>query len=215
MTEPSASAPPDPAAQPRRRGRRSGGADTRAGLLAAARVEFADRGFDGATVRRIADRAGVDPAMVNHWFGGKEKLFLAALDLPIEPEQVRERVLRGPDDAVGERIVRTFLTVWDTGGGAPMAAMLRSVAGHDAAARMLREFVGRAILVPVTRVHSPDRPDERGALVAAQLIGIGMIRYVVRLEPLASAPREDVVAAVGPTVQRYLTGNLGATNPEE
>ncbi|GAA4983755.1 TetR family transcriptional regulator [Pseudonocardia tropica] len=215
MTEPSATAPPDPGAPPRRRGRRSGGADTRAGLLAAARAEFADRGFDGATVRRIAERAGVDPAMVNHWFGGKEKLFLAALDLPIEPEQVRERVLRGPDDAVGERIVRTFLTVWDTGGGAPMAAMLRSVAGHEAAARMLREFVGKAILVPVTRVHSPDRPDERGALVAAQLIGIGMIRYVVRLEPLASAPREDVVAAVGPTVQRYLTGNLGSTNPEE
>ncbi|WP_224386504.1 TetR family transcriptional regulator [Pseudonocardia sp. ICBG1293] len=215
MTDPSAPSPPDPGAPPRRRGRRSGGADTRAGLLAAARTEFADRGFEGATVRRIAERAEVDPAMVNHWFGGKEKLFLAALDLPIEPEQVRERVLSGPQDAVGERIVRTFLTVWDTGGGAPMAAMLRSVAGHEAAARMLREFVGKAILVPVTRVHSPDRPDERGALVASQLIGLGMIRYVVRLEPLASAPREEVVAAVGPTVQRYLTGNLGSTNPEE
>mgnify|MGYP000008706003 CR=1 FL=1 len=96
-----------------------------------------------------------------------------------------------------------------------MAAVLRSVAGHDVAARMLREFVGGAILRPVTRAHSPDRPDERGALVGSQLIGLGMMRYVVRLEPLASAPREDVVAAVGPTVQRYLTGNLGSTNPEE
>lgn len=215
MTEPSATAPPDPGAAPRRRGRRSGGADTRAGLLAAARVEFADRGFDGATVRRIAERAGVDPAMVNHWFGGKEKLFLAALDLPLEPAQVREHLVSGPGDTVGERIVRTFLTVWDTGGGSPMAAVLRSVAGHEAAARMLREYVGKAILVPVTRVHSPDRPDERGALVAAQLIGLAMIRYVVHLEPLASAPPEDLVAAVGPTVQRYLTGNLGSTNPEE
>ena len=215
MTDPSATAPPDPGASPRRRGRRSGGADTRAGLLAAARAEFADRGFDGATVRRIADRAGVDPAMVNHWFGGKEKLFLAALDLPVDPAQVRRMVLDGPADRVGERIVRGFLTVWDTGGGAPMAAVLRSVAGHDIAARMLREFVGGAILRPVTRAHSPDRPDERGALVGSQLIGLGMMRYVVRLEPLASAPREDVVAAVGPTVQRYLTGNLGSTNPEE
>ncbi|MEJ8277819.1 TetR family transcriptional regulator [Pseudonocardia spirodelae] len=214
MTEPSAPAPPPGGAPPRRRGRRSGGADTRAGLLAAARAEFAERGFDGATVRRIAERAGVDPAMVNHWFGGKEKLFLSALDLPVDPGTVRELVLTGPGDGVGERIVRGFLTVWDTGGGTAMAALLRSVAGHDVAARMLREFVVGAILRPVTGRWSPDRPDERGALVASQLIGLGMMRYVVRLEPLASASREEVVATVAPTVQRYLTGNLGSTKPE-
>ncbi|MER5674381.1 TetR family transcriptional regulator [Pseudonocardia alni] len=215
MTEPSATAPPDPGASPRRRGRRSGGADTRAGLLAAARAEFADRGFDGATVRRIAERAGVDPAMVNHWFGGKEKLFTAAMSLPVDPGEIRGLVLEGPVDGLGERIVRGFLSVWDPGDGGAMAALLRSVAAHDVAARMLREFVGGMVLRPVTERFCPDRQAERGALVASQLIGIGMMRYVVRLEPLASTPAESLVATAGPTVQRYLTGNLGSTNPDE
>lgn len=199
----------------RRRGRRAGGMDTRAGLLEAARAEFAERGFDGATVRRIAERAGVDPAMVNHWFGGKEKLFVATLDIPLDPVAVRAAVLTGDDDGIGERIVGRFLGVWDaaTGGGA-MAAMLRSVTAHEFAARMLREFVTRVILQPVVDRVAPDRPAERGALVASQLIGLAMMRYVVRLEPLASASREEIVRTVAPTVQRYLTGNLGSTKPD-
>ena len=208
-------APVGPGPRGRRRGRRSGGTDTRAGLLDAARAEFAERGFDGATVRRIADRAGVDPAMVNHWFGGKEKLFTATLDLPLDPTALRAEVLGGPPDAVGERVVRGFLSVWDAaGGGGTMAALLRTVTTHEFAARLLREFVTRAILRPVVERVAPDRHAERGALVASQLIGIGMMRYVVQLEPLASMPREEVVTAVAPTVQRYLTGNLGSTNPD-
>lgn len=199
----------------RRRGRRAGGTDTRAGLLAAARAEFAGRGYEGATVRRIAERAGVDPAMVNHWFGGKERLFAASMELEIDPARVRSEVLAGDPHDTGTRVVRTFLTVWDgAGDGGAMAALLRSVTGHEFAARMLREFVTRVILRPVTERVSPDRHAERGALVAAQLIGLGMMRYVVRLEPLASAERDEVVASIGPTVQRYLTGNLGSTKPD-
>ncbi|MFP5020501.1 TetR/AcrR family transcriptional regulator [Pseudonocardia phyllosphaerae] len=205
-------AAPDPA--PRRRGRRSGGTDTRSGLLDAARAEFAERGFEGATVRRIAERAGVDPAMVNHWFGGKEKLFTASLELPLDVHRVRGTILTADPDDIGEAVVRGFLTVWDGAEGGAIAAMLRSVTAHPTAARMLREFITRAILRPVVERVSPDRHDERGALVASQLIGIGMMRFVVGLEPLASAPQEEIVAAVGPTVQRYLTGNLGSTNPD-
>lgn len=204
--------PPDPPR--RRRGRRGGGADTRAGLLSAAREEFAERGFDGATVRRIADRAGVDPAMVNHWFGGKEALFTATLDLPLDPALVRAEVLPGDPERIGERIVARFLSVWDTAGGGTMAVLLRSVTTHELAARMLREFVTRAILRPVVEQVSPDRHAERGALVASQLIGLGMVRYVLRLEPLASATGDEVVATLAPTVQRYLTGNLGSTKPD-
>ncbi|WP_300009677.1 TetR family transcriptional regulator [Pseudonocardia sp.] len=193
---------------PRRRGRRKAGADTRAQLVDAARDAFAERGYDGATVRMIAERAGVDPAMVNHWFGGKEALFTASLHIPIDPATVFPQVLAGDPEQLGERLVTRFLTVWDTTGGAPMASLIRSVASHDAAARMLREFVTRVILTRIAEVIAPDRADLRASLVGSQLIGLGMARYVVGVEPLASADRATVVAAVAPTVQRYLTGPL-------
>ncbi|MBW0102992.1 TetR family transcriptional regulator [Pseudonocardia sp. KRD291] len=197
---------------PRRRGRRAGGQDTRAVLLDAARAEFAERGFDGATVRRIAERAGVDAAMVNHWFGGKESLFTASLDIPLDPAVIRDEVLPGDPEQLGHRIVHRFLTIWDGrhgSGTGPMLTLLRSVTAHPAAARMLREFVTRAIIGPVVSRAAPDRHAERGSLVASQLIGLAMIRYVVRLEPLASAGHDDVAAALAPTLQRYLTGDIG------
>lgn len=198
---------------PRRRGRRRAGDGTRDRLLAAARSTFAEHGYDGATVRRIAERAGTDPAMVNHWFGGKQGLFTAALEFPVDPSTLVPALVEGGPDGAGERIVGTFLRVWDPSGGAALAAVVRSVAGHESAARMLREFLGRVLLSRVGTM-APDRPELRTALVGSQLIGMGMIRYVLKLEPLASAPRADVVAAVAPTVQRYLTGPLGSMNPD-
>jgi AcrR family transcriptional regulator len=193
---------------PRRRGRRPGGADTRDALLAAARAEFADRGFDGATVRVIADRAGVDPAMVNHWFGGKEALFTAAMDLPIDPKALVADLVPGDPEHLGERIVGRFLTIWDhTGGGRRLAALVRSVATHEIAARMIRQFVGMFVRRVVSSV-APDRIELRTALCASQLVGLGMVRYVLELEPLASADHPTVVAAIAPTLQRYLTGPL-------
>jgi AcrR family transcriptional regulator len=194
----------------RRRGRRPGGADTRAALLEAARLEFAERGYEGATVRRIADRAGVDAAMVNHWFGGKDALFAASIDLPISPAQIRDQVVPGDPEELGARIIRRFLAIWDETGGGPLAALIQSVAGHEEAARMLREFIKNVMVVPVVSVVAPDQPDLRGALVGAQIVGLGMVRYVLRLEPLASADHATVVAAVAPNVQRYLTGRLDA-----
>lgn len=192
----------------RRRGRRPGGADTRAALLAAAQAEFAERGFDGATVRVIADRAGVDPAMVNHWFGGKERLFAAALDFPLDPEEIVAAVTPGDAGELGERIARTFVTVWDRSGGGPLAALVRSVAGHEMAAALMRQLISRVLVHRVVAPVAPDRPDLRAALVGSQLVGLGMVRYVLRLEPLASADHATVVAAIAPTLQRYLTGPL-------
>jgi AcrR family transcriptional regulator len=190
----------------RRRGRRPGGADTRAQLLAAARLEFAERGYEGATVRRIAERAGVDAAMVNHWFGGKEALFTASLDIPVTPAQILAAILPGDPEQLGARIIGRFLTVWDATGGGPLAALIQSVAGHEEAARMLREFIQNLLVGPIVGAVAPDRVELRGSLVGSQLIGLGMARYVLRLEPLASAEHEVVVAAIAPTVQRYLTG---------
>jgi AcrR family transcriptional regulator len=192
----------------RPRGRRPGGADTRAELLAAARVEFAERGYEGATVRRIAERAGVDAAMVNHWFGGKEGLFVASLSIPVTPAQIQAEVVPGDPERLGERIVTRFLTVWDATGGGPLAALIQSVAGHEDGARLLREFITNIVVGPIVAPVAPDRPGLRAALVGTQLVGLGMVRYVLRLEPLASADPAEVVAAVAPNVQRYLTGAL-------
>ncbi|HZG89632.1 MAG TPA: TetR family transcriptional regulator [Pseudonocardia sp.] len=196
--------------RPRRRGRRPAGADTRAQLLDAARTEFAARGYEGATVRAIADRAGVDAAMVNHWFGGKEALFTASIYIPVDPGVVLAEVLPGDPERLGERIVGRFLALWDESGGAQMSTLIRSVASHEAAAGMMREFVSRVILGRVVGQVAPDRHELRAALCGSQLIGLGMVRYVLHLEPLASADHPTVVAAVAPTVQRYLTGPLDA-----
>jgi AcrR family transcriptional regulator len=194
--------------QGRRRGRRPAGEDTRATLLDAARVEFTERGFDGATVRAIAQRAGVDPAMVNHWFGGKERLFVAVMEIPVDPGEIIPRILDGDPQQVAERILRTFLSVWDANGGGALAALVRSVASHEEAAQMMREFVSRVVFGRIAAAVAPDRHELRAALCGTQVIGLGMIRYVIRLEPLASANHDTVIAAIAPNLQRYLTGVL-------
>lgn len=194
--------------EPRRRGRRPGGADTRTQLLDAARVEFAERGYEGATVRVIADRAGVDPAMVNHWFGGKEALFTASLELPINPAEILAAIVPGDPDELGARIVRRFLGIWDATGGGPLAALMQSVASHESAARMLREFITTVLVARIVESVAPDQPQLRAALCGSQLFGMGLVRYVLKLEPLASADPDTVVAAVAPTLQRYLNGTI-------
>jgi AcrR family transcriptional regulator len=194
--------------EPRRRGRRPGGADTRAQLLDAARIEFAERGYEGATVRVIADRAGVDPAMVNHWFGGKEALFSASLELPINPAEVFDRIVPGDPDQLGARIVRGFLEIWDAAGGGPLAALMQSVASHVSAARLLRVFITTVLVARIVGSVAPDQAQLRATLCGSQLFGMGLLRYVLKLEPLASADHDTVVAAIAPTLQRYLNGSL-------
>jgi len=193
----------------KRRGRRPGGQDTREALLGAAREVFAEHGYDAATVRAIAARAGVDAAMVNHWFGGKDGLFTAAVQLPVNPAEFLPRALDGSREEVGARLVRAFLEAWDSAGGGGLAATLRSVASHDSATRMLREFVSAVVLGRVVEaVGVVDRAHLRASLCGSQLIGLGVMRYVVGLEPLASADRDALSAVVGPTIQHYLTGDL-------
>jgi AcrR family transcriptional regulator len=193
---------------PRRRGRRPGGGDTRTQLLDAARVVFAERGYDGATVRAIAERAGVDAAMVNHWFGGKEPLFVAALDLPADPSAVLGEALPGDPEHLAERIIARLLRVWDETGAAQLATLIQSIASHEVAASLLREFIGRVLVGKVLSVVAPDRPELRASLAGSQMFGLAFVRYVLKVEPLASADHATIIAAVAPNLQRYLTGPL-------
>jgi AcrR family transcriptional regulator len=193
----------------KRRGRRPAGADTKTALVDAAREVFTEQGYEGATVRAIAKRAGVDPAMVNHWFGGKEGLFAqAVLQLPVDPAVIVAELMTGELDTIGERIVRRFLTVWDSTGGGQFAALVRSVASHEMAVTGLRDIFLKQIFIRIANRTGADNAMFRATLVASQLIGMGMVRYVARFEPLASNDIDTMVAAVGPTIQRYFTGEI-------
>ncbi|MFG3699136.1 TetR family transcriptional regulator [Micromonospora sp. NPDC047620] len=194
----------------RRTGRRPGNPDTREAILGAARAAFAERGFDGASIRAIAAAAQVDPALVHHYFGSKDQLFLSAMHAPVDPGELLPKVLAGDREGLGERLVRTFLGVWDSPAGTAGVALLRSAVSNEWTARLLREFLVSQVLRKVLDQLDAD-PAElplRGSLVASQMIGLAMMRHVVRLEPVASAAPETLVAAVAPTVQRYLTGDL-------
>lgn len=194
----------------RRTGRRPGNPDTRDAILTAAREAFAERGFDRASIRAIATSAGVDPALVHHYFGTKDQLFLEAMNVPIDPRELLPQVLAGGPGQVGERLVRTFLRVWDSPAGAAGVALLRSGVSNEWSARLLRELLTTQILRRVLAGLELDPAEAplRVSLVASQVAGMAMMRYIIKLEPLASAPPETVVAAIAPTVQRYVTGDL-------
>jgi AcrR family transcriptional regulator len=194
----------------RRSGRRPGNPDTREAILTAARRIFAEKGFDKASIRAIATDAGVDPALVHHYFGTKDKLFLATINAPIDPTKLIPQALEGPLEEAGERLVRMMLSVWDSPAGAAAVTLLRSAMSNDWTARLMREFVVTQVLrrAVTVLVLDPAEAPLRTALVASQISGLAVTRYVLKVEPLASAPAEVLVAAIGPTVQRYLTGDL-------
>jgi AcrR family transcriptional regulator len=179
-------------------------------VLAAARAAFAERGYDGATIRGIAAAAGVDPALVHHYFGNKDKLFLAAVEAPADPGQFLPEVLADGPDALGENLLRLFLRLWDGPIRPTGLALIRSAVGNEWTARLLREFLVSQVMrrVVATLDLSPAEREARGALVASQLVGLVMTRYVLKIEPVASAAGESLVAAYAPTIQRYLTGEV-------
>jgi AcrR family transcriptional regulator len=188
-----------------RTGRRPGAGGTREKILAAARFHFSDAGYEGATIRGIAGEAGVDPALVLHYFGSKEGVFAAAVEFPIHPGEVLPGLLAPGLEGLGERLVRFFLGAWDSPAGSPLLGLIRSVVGNERAAALVREFVRREVLGRIAEALELDQPQLRASLAASQLIGLAMLRYVVKLEPLASAEPDQVAAWLGPTLQRYLT----------
>lgn len=190
-------------------GRRPGTEDTRSRVLLAARTSFGERGFDGATIRDVAQRAGVDPALVHHYFGSKQQLFVAAMEFPWDLPVMVSRILDGPRDELGARLARHVLELWEAPAFRPLLlGVVRSATTDPIAAAMLRQLLAEGPFLALAR--ATDRPDAalRATLAGSQLIGLALARYVVAVEPLASAPPEVLVRAIAPTLQRYLTGDL-------
>ena len=196
-----------------RTGRRPGAGGTREKIVAAARSYFAEAGYDGATIRAIARGAEVDPALVLHYFGSKEGVFLAAVDFPIEPAAVIPPLLEPGLEGLGARLVHFFLDTWDSPAGSPLLGVIRSVVSSERAAEVLRDFVSREVLGRLAEALELDQPQLRASLAASQLIGLAMLRYVVKLEPIASATAEELATWLGPTLQRYFT-DPGVTAPQ-
>lgn len=197
--------------RPRPRGPRPSGSDTRSAILAAARARFATHGYDAATIRGIAGVAGVDPALVHHYFGTKARLFTAALAMPFNPADLFAQVLAAGIETAGERLIRAvFAALQEPGARSAMLAVIRTATSSDDGAAMLREFFDRNVLQRIAAELNPDRARLRAGLLASQMAGLLMARYVISLPALATATDEQIIAAVAPNLQHYLTGELGS-----
>jgi AcrR family transcriptional regulator len=199
-------------------GRRAGDSGTRAAIAEAARSQFADFGYHGATIRGIAAAAEVDPALVHHYYGTKEALFAAAMRIPVIPSEVLTAALSGraaDGQGFGAHLVRTALTLWETAGiKETFLGLLRSAVTSDQAAVMLREFISDSILATIARFTGNDRqtnPAEaeyRAAMVATQMLGLGLARLVLGLPAVTGASIDELAASVGPSIERYLSGDI-------
>lgn len=188
------------------RGRRRGNPDTRTAILAAARERFAASGFGGTTIRSVAAAAGVDPALVHHYFGSKDDLFVAALELPVDPRAVMAEQVVGPIEGAGERLLRALLAVWDDPQVQPaLLAMVRRLVepGGDA---LFREGFLPVVLLPLGQALGVDAPERRMPLVASQVIGLILLRYVVRASPLVDWDADRIVATYAPVLDGFLAG---------
>ncbi|MEL4317753.1 TetR family transcriptional regulator [Leifsonia sp. YIM 134122] len=206
MSESAAEPPAEAGARRRGRPRLSAAGDSRGRIVAAAEKEFAARGYDATSMRAVARRAGVDAALVHHYFDDKADLFAEVIAAPLRPDRAIKAVLAGPRDAIGVNIVRFLLEEFEKPAvRARGTALIRSVVGSDGTS-LLRDFLVREVFRRIAAALDAPDADLRANLAASQIVGIMLTRYVLRLEPLASAPIDDLVARVGPAVQWHLTG---------
>lgn len=189
------------------RGRRPGDPEvTRRAILEAARATFARAGYEQATIRAIASRAKVDPALIHHHFGTKQELFVAAHELPFSPAAVRA-VLEGSGGTLGERVTRLYLGAAFTEGG-PFESLVRAAMTNPTARAMLRGFVEHGVLDALAPYLGTPDARFRIMLAGSHLMGIFMARRVLGVDVLREAELDRLVQAVGPTIDRYLTGDL-------
>ena len=195
--------------QTRRSGRRPGASGTREAILAAAGRQFAEHGYDRASLRAIAAEAGVDQKLIAYFFGSKQQLFVAAVGLPLNPAEELPAILAGDPEKLGDRVAALLTRVLEQ----PelhqrLTGVIRAAASEPAVARMLREFLTRELFTRVAKMLGGDDAAFRLNLVGSQIVGLMMARYVVAVEPLASLPPEQVANAIAATLERYLVGPL-------
>lgn len=205
-----------PATRAGRTGRRPGQSGAKEAILDAARARFADAGFGKTSIRAIAADAGVDPALVHHYFGTKQQLFAKVVEMPVDPEITLRAIDAAPLDQLGETIVRAVVSVWDSPAGAGVVAMVRSFLGGTGPS-LTRTFLLEVVLERIrSRIATAEDDGRlRVNLAASQMVGLLVARKIALLEPLASLPLPQVVALIGPTVQHYLTGDLGADEVQD
>jgi AcrR family transcriptional regulator len=180
---------------------------TRRAILEAARATFAARGYEQTTIRAVAERAGIDASMVMRYFGSKAGLFTAASTVDVQAPDLRPVANRHR----GEFLVRYFLDRWESSpSGDTLVLLMRTAVTNEAVAAQLQASFDRLIADPVAALGEADA-GLKSAVIATQLLGLALCRYVLRLQPLASLPLDQVVGAVGPTIQRYLTQSPGAS----
>lgn len=178
-------------------------------ILNSARHEFATHGWAGTTIRAVARAAGVDPALVYHYFGSKERLLDTATDPPVNWLHTVAQTWAAPRDELGTRLVRTMLGAWADDEIGPVLRAVVLTAAHDARTReKLRGVVERSLIGGSTLGTDETDRLRRSGLIASQLVGVALIRYVWRIEPVASMSDDDVVAAVAPNIQRYIDGDI-------
>ncbi|WP_033258494.1 MULTISPECIES: TetR family transcriptional regulator [Kitasatospora] len=188
------------------RGRRPGGGDTRGAVLAAARAEFAARGYERASMRAIARGAGVDAALLHHYFGTKDRLFMAALEFPLDPRAVAENVFAGDPATIGERVAGFVVGLWEQPEVRErLLALVRTAATSEEVAGAMRGFMVAELVGRVAARLEVAQPELRVELAMSQVVGLAMARYVIGVEPLASAPPEVLVPLLGRTLQGCLT----------
>ncbi len=191
-------------------GRRPGNADTRGEIIEAATRVFAANGYDGTSLRAVAREAGVDPALVHHYFDGKASLFVAAMALPFDPRQVKEHA-SSPEHS-GARAIESFLTMWDQaeGSGSSFASCMAAMAASTNVADAMREFISERVwsTVPRNEGESEAVAKRRTAMVSSQLMGLAFTRYLLQVPPMSTATPRQIGRWVGPTLDRYMTGPL-------
>jgi AcrR family transcriptional regulator len=188
-----------------RTGRPRGKTDTRNVILDAARHMFADTGYDKTSVRDVSAAAGVDPAMIRHYFGSKAELFRATMGWPFEPAEIADRIISGDRSEMGERLTRVFFEAWEQPDSrAPLLAILRGAATHEESANLVRQFIQGQVYSHIAEVLGVPDAELRIDLAMAQLLGVAYLRHILRVEPLASTSVDELVERVAPVVSRHL-----------
>ena len=194
------------------RGRRPAGSGTREAIAAAARRQFGELGYRRASLRSIAEEAGVDPRLVLHFFGSKQELFASVVELPFDPATAFDAILGPGEQGLGRRVAEFVLAVLDSPEGRrTITGLIRAAASEEEAAATIRELLAQRLLLPLASRVGRDRPELRASLVASQVVGLAMARHVVGLTPLATASHRELIAALAPVFDHYLTDELGPT----